>query len=125
VGELGHAHLHDAFESVEFCTPEAMDPRALASFLTRPPAGIYRIKGVVWFDLPGHRQRHVVHAVGGFVDVSRDSWHGQDRQTALVAIGTGIDRDEVCAQLAAASATTATADDEHGILHITRFLPPA
>ncbi len=45
------------------------------------------------------------------------------RQTSIVAIGTGIDRDEVLSVLTAAVADDTTADDEHGILHITRHLP--
>lgn len=122
-GTHGHRHLHDEFTSVEFTSTAPMDPRRLARFLERPPVGCYRIKGVAHFDLPGHRQRHIVHGVGGFVEVRRDSWAGQARQTSIVAIGTGIDRDEVLSVLTAAVADDTTADDEHGILHITRHLP--
>ncbi|MEP9414342.1 CobW family GTP-binding protein [Gordonia sp. VNQ95] len=118
-----HPHLHDSFTSVHFGTDEAMDPRALAAFLERPPAGCYRIKGIVWFDLPGHRQRFVVHGVGGFVEVRRESWSGRPRSTSLVAIGAGMDEQQVLTGLRAAVATAATGDDEHGILHITRHLP--
>ncbi|MEP9393331.1 CobW family GTP-binding protein [Gordonia sp. VNK1] len=118
-----HPHLHDSFTSVHFGTDEAMDPRALAAFLERPPTGCYRIKGIVWFDLPGHRQRFVVHGVGGFVEVRRESWSGRPRSTSLVAIGAGMDEEQVRTALRAAVATAATGDDEHGILHITRHLP--
>ena len=120
-----HDHLHDAYVSVEFVTDEAMDPRRLAEFLARPPAGCYRIKGITWFDLPGHRQCHVVHSVGGFVGVQRGTWPEGKRSTSLVAIGAGMDADEVRAVLRAAVATEASASDEHGILHITRHLPNA
>ncbi|MGC4933069.1 CobW family GTP-binding protein [Gordonia sp. DT30] len=119
----GHRHLHDGFGSVEFTSPEPMDPRRLAGFLERPPTGCYRIKGVAHFDLPGHRQRHVVHGVGGFVEVRREPWSGSARETTIVVIGAGIDRVEVHHALRAAVADAATAADVHGILHITRHLP--
>ncbi|MFT4126848.1 MAG: GTP-binding protein [Gordonia sp. (in: high G+C Gram-positive bacteria)] len=118
-------HLHDGFTSATLQVDEPMDPRRLARFLERPPRGCYRIKGITWFDVPGHRQCYVVHGVGGFVDVRCEAWAGRPRQTSLVAIGSGMDVDEVTAALAAAVADTATAADEHGILHITRYLPAA
>ncbi|GAC66523.1 CobW family GTP-binding protein [Gordonia soli] len=117
-------HLHAAYTSVEFTSAEPMDPRALAAVLERPPVGSYRIKGVVSFDLPGHRQRYVVHAVGGFVRVDRGPWRGEQPSTALVVIGTGLDADDVRRRLSEAVRRTDTTD-EHGILSITRHLPDA
>lgn len=122
-GDHRHTHLHDGFTSVDFTTDDAMDARRLATFLERPPRGCYRIKGVVWFDIAGHRQRFVVHGVGGFVEARREPWSGRKRSTSLVAIGAGMDRDEVMASLCAAVATDASKTDDHGILHIIRHLP--
>lgn len=119
----GHHHLHDQYTSVAFETEEPMDPRRLADFLREPPPGCYRVKGATWFDRPGHRQRYVVHSVGGFVRTQRESWAGRPRATTIVAIGTDLDADAVRARLAAAVATPDTVGDEYGILHITRHLP--
>lgn len=121
-----HRHLHDHYTSVAFETDEAMDPRRLAEFLRQPPAGCYRIKGITWFDLPRQRRhRYAVHAVGGFVRAHREPLAGDRPATRIVVIGTGIEPDTVRAGLAAALATPAGADDEYGILHITRHLPGA
>lgn len=122
-GTAGHRHLHDDFVSVEFVSASPMDPRRLAAFLERPPTGCYRIKGVVHFDVPGHRQRHIVHGVGGFVEVRSEPWAGRLRETNIVAIGAGMDSDKALAALRAAVADASSVDDEHGILHITRHLP--
>ncbi|GAB91697.1 CobW family GTP-binding protein [Gordonia rhizosphera] len=115
-----HTHLHDDYESADFETDRPMNPRRLAAFLERPPAGCYRIKGVVAFDVPGHRQKHIVHSVGGFVRVQRRAWAGEPRTTSIVVIGAGLDRAEVTERLAAA-VDDGTPDD-HGILRITRYV---
>nr|WP_232017230.1 CobW family GTP-binding protein [Gordonia insulae] len=118
-----HGHLHDSYESVEFVSEAPMNPRRLAGFLERPPAGCYRIKGVVAFDVPAHRQKFVVHAVGGFVRAERRSWSGEPRRSSIVVIGAGLVADEVRARLAAA--VDDGTHDEHGILSITRYLVTA
>ncbi len=115
-----HAHLHDAYESADFETDRPMNPRRLAGFLERPPAGCYRIKGVVAFDVPGHRHKHIVHSVGGFVRVQRRAWAGEPRKTSIVVIGAGLDRAEVT-ELLAAAVDDGTPDD-HGILRIARYV---
>lgn len=115
-----HGHLHDEYRSVAFVTDRPMDPRRLAAFLERPPAGCYRIKGVVAFDVPGHRQKFIVHAVGGFIRVQRQPWGDQPPATSIVAIGVGLDDAEVRDRLA--QAVDQGVDDEHGILSITRYL---
>ncbi|MGC4960391.1 CobW family GTP-binding protein [Gordonia sp. DT101] len=116
----GHAHLHDGYQSVEFISEAPLDPRRLAAFLERPPAGCYRIKGVTAFDVPGHRQKFVVHAVGGFVRVHRLPWSGEPRISRLVVIGAGLDPSEVRGGLQAT--VGGGSPDEHGILSITRYL---
>ena len=124
-GHEAHTHLHDAYQSVELDTADAVDPRRLAALLHEPPAGCYRIKGVVRFDLPGYPERYVVHGVGGFVRITRDGWSGEEPRTRIVAIGSGMDRVAAREALESILATAETADDEYGILHITRHLPDA
>lgn len=95
-GHPGHAHhaghLHAAYESVEFTSAEPMHPRRLMDFLDSRPAGLYRIKGFVHFDVPENRQKFTVHAVGDFLRFYPAPWpKGEARCTQLVMIGSGID----------------------------------
>lgn len=92
-GHDHHAgHLHAAYESVEFTSAEPMHPRRLMDFLDSRPAGLYRIKGFVHFDVPENRQKFTVHAVGDFLRFYPAPWpKGEERCTQLVMIGSGID----------------------------------
>ncbi|WP_405842035.1 GTP-binding protein [Streptomyces platensis] len=92
-GHTHHAgHLHAAYESVEFTSAEPMHPRRLMDFLDSRPAGLYRIKGFVHFDIPENRQKFTVHAVGDFLRFYPAPWpKGEERCTQLVMIGSGID----------------------------------
>ncbi|MGW7345599.1 CobW family GTP-binding protein [Streptomyces sp. NPDC054854] len=91
-GHCGHAHAHAGYESVEFTSDRALSPRRLIDFLDRRPAGLYRIKGFVRFDVPGHEERYEIHAVGRFLSFDPGPWpRGEPRRTQLVLIGSGID----------------------------------
>ncbi|MGO3327329.1 CobW family GTP-binding protein [Gordonia sp. (in: high G+C Gram-positive bacteria)] len=117
------AHLHAAFESTSIQTPRAVDPRRLARFLERPPAGTYRIKGQVFVDLPVHRgHAYVVHAVGGIVRVTTQPWMGSTPATSLVVIGAGLDLAAADDALEEIVGPETAVDDEYGILHITRYI---
>ncbi|MFF0816420.1 CobW family GTP-binding protein [Rhodococcus sp. NPDC003318] len=90
--ECGHVHLHDHYRSVSFTSDAPMDPRALVRFLESPPAGLYRSKGFVYFDVPGHTQRYRLQTVGRHIRFDRGSWgRGERRGTELVLIGSGMD----------------------------------
>ncbi|MFK0265560.1 CobW family GTP-binding protein [Streptomyces angustmyceticus] len=85
-------HFHTAYQSVEFTSAEPMHPRRLMDFLDSRPAGLYRIKGFVHFDVPENRQKFTVHAVGDFLRFYPAPWpKGEERCTQLVMIGSGID----------------------------------
>ncbi len=92
-GVHDHAgHLHAAYQSVEFSSAEPMHPRRLMDFLDSRPAGLYRIKGFVHFDVPENRQKFTVHAVGDFLRFYPEPWpRGEERSTQLVLIGSGVD----------------------------------
>lgn len=92
-GHDGHAgHAHAAYESTEFVSGQALSPRRFIDFLDRRPAGLYRIKGYVYFGVPGHEERYEVHAVGRFLRFVPGAWgRGEARLTQLVLIGSGTD----------------------------------
>ncbi|MCF3179824.1 GTP-binding protein [Streptomyces polychromogenes] len=99
----GHAgHAHTAYESLPFTTDQALSPRRFIDFLDRRPAGLYRVKGFVWFGVPGHLERYEVHAVGRFLRFDPGPWgRGEPRRTQLVLIGKGIDAPGLLAELEA------------------------
>ncbi|MBT2450315.1 GTP-binding protein [Streptomyces sp. ISL-43] len=85
-------HAHTAYESTEFVSEQALSPRRFIDFLDRRPAGLYRIKGFVYFGVPGHEERYEVHAVGRFLRFAPQPWgRGEPRLTQLVLIGAGTD----------------------------------
>lgn len=85
-------HAHTAYESTEFVSEQALSPRRFIDFLDRRPAGLYRIKGFVYFGVPGHEERYEVHAVGRFLRFAPGPWgRGEPRLTQLVLIGSGTD----------------------------------
>ncbi|AUH41906.1 CobW family GTP-binding protein [Streptomyces sp. CMB-StM0423] len=99
-GDDHDAHLHAAYESVEFATDQPISPRRLLDFLDTRPAGLYRVKGFVHFGVPGHPQKYGLHAVGRFLRFRPAPWgRGEERGTRLVLIGAGIDAGAVRKEL--------------------------
>jgi G3E family GTPase len=100
-----------------------MNPRRLMEFLDQRPEGLYRMKGTVYFGLPGHRQKFVLHTVGNYLRFHRTRWAAdEDRTTQLVAIGAGVDPVSVTDQLTACvESDVDSADDEYSMLPILRF----
>ncbi|MFI0864009.1 CobW family GTP-binding protein [Streptomyces smyrnaeus] len=92
-GEESHAaHLHAAYESVEFVSDRPLDPRRFLDFLDARPAGLYRIKGYVDFGAADPANVYEVHAVGGFLRFAPERpSRSKERRTELVMIGSGVD----------------------------------
>ncbi|MCP3803951.1 GTP-binding protein [Allokutzneria sp. A3M-2-11 16] len=116
-------HAHAAYESVVFSSAKPLNPRRLMAFLDSRPTGLYRMKGFVHFGLPGHRQKHVLHTVGGFLRFERSRWERDEaHHTHLVLIGSGIDADAVRAGLADCVETDPAPSDKQAMLLIAPYL---
>jgi G3E family GTPase len=116
------SHLHAAYDSVSFSTDRPLDPQRLRDLLDRRPAGVYRIKGIVVFGVPGHRQKYVLHTVGRYVRFRRARWAaGEQRRTGLVLIGSGIDTDAVRAELESCVADETSRTDPDAMLPVLRY----
>ncbi|UQA92653.1 CobW family GTP-binding protein [Streptomyces halobius] len=124
-GGCGHTdHLHAAYQSVEFTSREPMHPRRLMDFLDSRPAGLYRIKGFVHFDVPDSRQKFTVHAVGDFLRFYPSPWpKGEERCTQLVMIGSGIDAAALHKELENCRETGPTAADANSMWGVLRYVP--
>ncbi|MFE2876941.1 CobW family GTP-binding protein [Streptomyces roseus] len=102
-GDEGHTgHAHTLYDSTEFVSEQALNPRRFIDFLDRRPAGLYRIKGYVHFGVPGHEERYEVHAVGRFLRFVPGPWgRGEPRRSQLVLIGAGTDGPALLGELEA------------------------
>ncbi|MEU6642265.1 GTP-binding protein [Saccharomonospora sp. NPDC046836] len=117
-----HEHAHTAYDSVTF-TGQALHPRRFARFLESRPAGLYRMKGTVYFGVPGHRQKFVLHTVGAYVRLQRARWAaGEQRRTLLVLIGAGIDTRALHAGLDACAEPEPGGVDEQSMLPVLRYV---
>lgn len=123
-GHDHHAHDHHdhAYTSVSVDSPLPVSPRDLVAFLENRPAGVFRVKGRTWIDLPGHRRQYLVQGVGGWLAFERRPWpDGQDPCTQLVAIGTGMDAAEVESAIRGClTAEPVPADHVHAMSRYTR-----
>ncbi|MGA5002466.1 CobW family GTP-binding protein [Streptomyces arboris] len=96
------AHLHAAYESVDFTSDVPLDPRRFIAFLDSRPEGLYRIKGFADFGAGDRDNRYALHAVGRFLRFVPQPWaRGEQRLTQLVMIGAGIDVEALRAGLTA------------------------
>ncbi|MGW0494230.1 CobW family GTP-binding protein [Streptomyces sp. NPDC003007] len=115
-------HLHAAYDSLSFVSPDPLDPRRLMAFLDSRPEGLYRIKGYVDFGPYDVRNRYTVHAVGRFLRFYPEPWPaGGERLTQLVLIGSGIDVPALGKELEACGSEAPHAD-EHGMWGVLRYV---
>ncbi|MEV6651519.1 GTP-binding protein [Streptomyces sp. NPDC051219] len=128
-GEPGHGgppvHVHSAYESVDFVSPQPMNPRRLMDFLDTRPDGLYRIKGFVDFGAADPRNRYGLHAVGRFLRFTPQPWPQAEQPiTQLVLIGAGVDADDLRTALDACRETRPPQDaaDERNMWGVLRFV---
>ena len=92
-----HLHLHHRdgthAASVTVTSTGDVDPGALLDLLENPPAGVYRMKGTVAVRSRERSRRYLVNTVGTTIHIGAAP--PKARTNALVAIGTGLDVDDV------------------------------
>lgn len=93
-------HHHVSADSVTATSEGCIDPGALVDLLENPPAGVYRLKGIVSVRSGARERGYVVNVVGTSVHIATAPRPA--RINSLVAIGTAFDVDEVRARLEAA-----------------------
>lgn len=93
------AHDHVHAESVTVTADGSVDPERLLELLESPPAGVYRMKGIVAVRHRSAARRYVVNVVGPAVHIARAATSSRD-PSHLVAIGTHFDTATVRALMA-------------------------
>ncbi|WP_312871626.1 CobW family GTP-binding protein [Amycolatopsis acididurans] len=116
-----HDHFHTAYSSVEFVSDLPLHPRKFLRLLDSRPRGLYRAKGLVYFGLPAHRQKFVLHTVGPWLEFERTRWAaGEARQTRLVFIGMGLDEAALRGALDACVEPDPESVEENAMLRVLR-----
>ncbi|MEY2644340.1 MAG: hypothetical protein RLZZ611_989 [Cyanobacteriota bacterium] len=117
--EHGHSHAHDhshdhpdhlAIEGFTSLSFRADGPFALRKFQNvldnQLPAGVFRAKGILWFNESD--KRHVFHLAGKRFSIDDSSWNSPtDRKNQLVLIGKNLDHAKLRQQLQACVAKDA------------------
>ena len=117
-GDHDHAHADSATVTSEGC----VDPDALFDLLENPPAGLYRLKGVVAVRYRATVRRYVVNLVGTSIHVA-----GAPPTAAagvgnhLVAIGMHLEVDDVRTRIRSALQPHAGAASARGIRRLQQY----
>ena len=112
----GHSHDHDhgghpdhqaieGFTSLSFSSDGPFSLRKFQNFLdNQMPAGVFRAKGILWFN--ESERRHVFHLAGKRFSIDDSDWPGE-RKNQLVLIGKDLDHKRLRQQLQACVAREA------------------
>ena len=111
----GHEHAHDhgspdhlaieGFTSLSFRSDGPFSLRKFQNFLdNQMPAGVFRAKGILWFN--ESERRHVFHLAGKRFSIDDSDWSGP-RSNQLVLIGRQLDHATLRHQLQACIARDA------------------
>jgi len=111
----GHSHDHDhpdhlaieGFTSLSFSSEGPFALRKFQNFLDNQlPAGVFRAKGILWFN--ESNKRHVFHLAGKRFSIDDSEWTSSAaRKNQLVLIGKNLDHDLLRKQLQACVAKDA------------------
>jgi G3E family GTPase len=110
----GHSHDHgghadhqaiEGFTSLSFSSDGPFSLRKFQNFLdNQMPAGVFRAKGILWFN--ESERRHVFHLAGKRFSIDDSDWPGE-RKNQLVLIGKDLDHKRLRQQLQACVARDA------------------
>jgi len=111
----GHDHGHDhagsdhlaieGFTSLSFRSEAPFSLRKFQNFLdNQMPAGVFRAKGILWFN--ESERRHIFHLAGKRFSIDDSDWPGE-RSNQLVLIGRQLDHATLRQQLQACVARDA------------------
>lgn len=93
-------HLHDEYQSTTFEAEDPVHPQKFKEFMNKPPGGVFRMKGIIYFGMAGYEQKFIVQAVGKRWDMYAEEWNeGEVPYTRFVVIGKDFDAEAVHAQL--------------------------
>lgn len=85
-------HLHIDYTTVTFETDKPLDFEKFKAFMNRPPHGLYRMKGFIYFGVAGFEQKFVLQSVGKRWDMYAEAWgEAESPGTTLVLIGSSLD----------------------------------
>ncbi len=115
----GHSHSHDhshgnadhlaieGFTSLSFSSEGPFALRKFQNFLDNQlPAGVFRAKGILWFNESD--KRHVFHLAGKRFSIDDSEWgSAAERKNQLVLIGKNLDHPQLRKQLQACVAKDA------------------
>ena len=110
-----HDHSHDAhpdhaaiegFTSLSFAADGPFALRKFQNFLDNQlPAGVFRAKGILWFN--ESERRHVFHLAGKRFSIDDSDWPSAERKNQIVLIGKQLDHTKLRQQLQACVAKDA------------------
>jgi len=111
----GHSHDHsnpdhlaiEGFTSLSFSSEGPFALRKFQNFLDNQlPAGVFRAKGILWFNESD--KRHVFHLAGKRFSIDDSEWgSAAERKNQLVLIGKNLDHPQLRKQLQACVAKDA------------------
>jgi G3E family GTPase len=99
-GQAGGTHLtREEISSVSFAAPYPFDYMRLSMFLEHLPRNIFRGKGILW--MKEYEEQLIFHLVGDRSTATvGDAWGDKPRESKLVLIGKGLDREALLKQIA-------------------------
>ena len=96
----------EGFTSLSFSSEGPFALRKFQNFLDNQlPAGVFRAKGILWFNESD--KRHVFHLAGKRFSIDDSDWPGETRKNQLVLIGKNLDHPQLRKQLQACVAKDA------------------
>lgn len=101
-----HTHAIEGFTSLSFESDGPFSLRKFQNFLDNQlPAGVFRAKGILWFN--ESQRRHVFHLAGKRFSIDDSDWPSEARKNQLVLIGKNLDHPSLRKQLQACVARDA------------------